>query len=80
MLTERVIKYLKNLYEKTFHESADESEEFIIFTVGNNPHPLRIKVEEHIIEMNQDPSTFLDSSSVAYELDAFVTTYIDVYE
>ena len=45
--------YIKELYEKIFIESVVNSKEFTTFVDGN-PHPLRIKIEEEIVMINDE--------------------------
>lgn len=72
MLVKTSVIYLKFLYRNVFNEDPDNSEEFRIFVENNNPHPLRIKVEDFIYNQ-KDVVTDLATE----ELDAFITNYIE---
>jgi hypothetical protein len=71
MLKESYINLIKSLYEKIFNENAIESEEFTIFVEGN-PHPLRIKVENYIDNLN-----IKDGDHPSYVLDNLIMDYIE---
>jgi len=81
MLEEDNINYIKTLYRKIFDEDANNSKEFSNFVTGN-PHPLRIKVENIIYELDSDIYFNLkiideDKRRYAIELDAIISSYID---
>jgi hypothetical protein len=72
------------LYGNIFHENADNSKEFSTFVQGY-PHDLRVKVEDWITENSRNVITngiqrdanYLDRFNSAYELDTFITDYIE---
>jgi len=81
------LEYLKYLYENIFEESVDNSKEIANF-VANNPHPLRIKVEDWLskngglIDLNfsdtqQGINAFVNKILLAYELDLLIMTQIE---
>lgn len=76
MINEKIVEDIKQYYEKIFKENADNSIEFIIFTQGN-PHPLRIKVENYIIELENDNKKRND---LLYLLDTLIMDYIELYD
>jgi hypothetical protein len=81
MLNEKELRVARNLYEKIFLEMVEDSKEFRNFAKGN-PHPLRMKVEDWIYnienefvgKMTKEMSRLL---ACAQELDTFITTYIE---
>jgi hypothetical protein len=76
MINEKIVEDIKQYYEKIFKENADNSIEFITFTQGN-PHPLRIKVENYIIELENDNKKRND---LLYLLDTLIMDYIELYD
>jgi len=89
MINEQFINYLTNLYENIFEENVVNSKEFLTFVQDENLHPLRIKVEDIIIEIEQNiirsadnsnpviTKELLDKMSLAVELDTFIMSYIE---
>ena len=79
MIDRNNIPYITKLYEFVFDELVGNSKEFIIFVNSNNPHPLRIKVEDYITDTLAEDNIKinLDKLSDAYELDTFITSYIE---
>jgi hypothetical protein len=87
MFTEEQIAHIKKLYSKIFDEDAGDSKEFTIF-VNGNPHPLRVKVEIWLSDMdsievlynldtNTERNIFINKVIAAQELDTFITDYIE---
>jgi len=87
MLDKQFIDNLTNLYESIFEESVVDSKEFLIFVRGNDPHPLRIKVEDFIEEQAEllysQPYNSVAGEIVwkkivvIHELDTLITNYIE---
>jgi len=79
------IGYIKVLYEKIFIESVVNSKEFTTFVDGN-PHPLRIRIEEEIVMINDE---LMIATNIKYahklvvkrnllkELDKLIMEYIE---
>lgn len=88
MIREENIDYIRYLYRKIFGEDEDNSKELITFVQNQNPHPLRIKIEEEgkkitndildssnntTIEFNQK----FDRATLIKELDTIIMNYIE---
>jgi hypothetical protein len=93
MISTEITHYLKDLYENIFGESTNNSKEFTTFVKDENPHPLRIKVEDELANLkeglvDQDPPYFANNFlqplavkiSYLIELDTFITNYIDSHD
>ena len=77
--------YIKELYEKIFIESVVNSKEFTTFVDGN-PHPLRIKIEEEIVMINDElmvttntkyANRLVVKRNLLKELDKLIMEYIE---
>ena len=92
MLHEETIEYLRKLYRKIFDEDAGNSKEFISFVQEQNPHPLRIKIEEQAQKTKNDlvyQSGFANNGGMTQpliykmgllsEFDSYITSYIETY-
>jgi hypothetical protein len=90
MLNKPNIEYIQFLYENIFEESVNNSKEFTTFVQNENPHPLRIKVEETAEEINRKLIHQFDNNNegvvtqlsiykltLVIELDTFLTNYIE---
>ncbi len=86
MFDKQFINYISNLYENIFDENAENSKELLTFVQNNNPHPLRIKVEEFLEQQirlfySQEFNLVADLDwyriTTIYELDSLITEYIE---
>jgi hypothetical protein len=90
MFTNEKITYYKYLFENIFEELADDSKEFLTFVNDENPHPLRVKIDDAILSVNDEIlkqcnsandnvriTEILGKMSLIHELDTVVMTYIE---